>query len=269
MTLLDEKVQAQTQIAHAFVEARRQDGMITRYPGKLPETLTQAYAIQNYAIEMWDDKIVGWKAGGIAPPKSDELGVDRLIGPVFERALWYDNQEQVDVPVFQNGFAAFEGEVTARIAHDVPDEKTEFSIEDAIGFVASLHIGVEIASSPFAEINDHGPLVTISDFGNNNGLILGEELPNWRRAKVEDWVFETAINGECVGRTAPTAMPGGPIESVRYVLENTARRGHPLKAGMLILTGAVTGVHEGQIGDRAVLSCAGVNSIACRLVAYP
>lgn len=268
MTLLNFKTRANRKIAKAFVEARRSDGCVETYPGKMPKNLSEAYAIQNEAIEFWDRRVVGWKAGGIASPWSEKLGVDRLIGPVFEENCWVDDQSERNVPVFKSGFAAFEGEVTARLG-EVPKGKVEFSTQDAIDLITSLHVGVEIASSPFAQINDYGPLVTISDFGNNNGLIIGDELMNWRETQVEDWVFETWINGVSVGKSAPTGMRGGPVESVRYVLENTAKRGFHMQAGDLVLTGAVTGVHRGYVGDHATLSCLGAPAIRCRLIEYP
>ena len=58
------------------------------------------------------------------------------------------------------------------------------------------------------------------------------------------------------------------VESLRQALEITAQRGLPMKAGMFVLTGAITGVHKAKIGDEAVLSCAGTTPIACRLVGY-
>lgn len=268
MTPANLKSKAAHDIARAFVEARQNNGCILDYPGQHPSTLAEAYAIQDEGIALMGSQVVGWKAGGIGEPWASRLGVDRLIGPVFKDNLWQDNQSQLEIPVFVNGFAAFEGEVTARLARDVPIGKTDFSIEDTLSIVQSLHIGVEIASSPFEQINEHGPLVTISDFGNNNGLILGDEIPEWRTASLDDWVFETTINGHSVGKATPAGMRGGPIESVRYCLELTSRRGHLLKAGALILTGAVTGVHRAYAGDSAIISCAGVRSVSCKLIAY-
>ncbi len=39
-----------------------------------------------------------------------------------------------------------------------------------------MFIGIEIASSPLQNINDYGPAVVASDFGNNAGLLLGAEV---------------------------------------------------------------------------------------------
>lgn len=254
--------------ANAFVEARTKGLALPSYPGTKPATLDEAYSIQDSAIAAFPDTLTGWKVGGINGDWRTRIGATRLAGPVFAAYTHDYEGDTIDMPVFASGFAAVEGEVTAIISGDVPAGQTSFSLDDARGLIGSLHVGIEIASSPFAEINDHGPLVTISDFGNNRGLILGKEIRGWRDMAIEDWVFETEINGRSVGKGVPDGMPGGPLESVRFALENTARRGHPVKAGMKILTGAVTGVHQAYAGDEAAVKFGDDYEIRCRLTRF-
>lgn len=254
-------------IAETFVLARRDAGQVAAYPGQMPTELDTAYKIQDKAIALWQDDITGWKVGGINGAWVDTLQTPRLVGPVFAMNRYKDDGRVHDMPVFQYGFAAIEAEVTAVIGKEVPAGQTSFSTQDALDMIGSLCLGVEIASSPFAEINDHGPLVTITDFGNNNGLILGEEIPNWRQMDLDTWDFETVINGVSVGRAVPTGLPGGPVESVRFALENISRRGFRIPKGTCILTGAVTGVHQAYVGDEAIIRCKGTAPIHCRLVA--
>ena len=253
--------------AEAFVKARLSGAALQTYPGTPPQNLDEAYAIQDMAIRAWPDALAGWKVGRILGETADRMGTDRLAGPIFTKQVHQATTAPLDMPVFAQGFAAVEGEVTAVIAKDVPAGKTSFSSEEALQYISALHLGVEIASSPFAEINDHGPHVTISDFGNNYGLILGEEIPDWRDMSLADWEFVTMINGSEVGRNTPAGIPGGPIESARFLLENTAQRGFPAKKGMMILTGAVTGVHQAYVGDSSEVSLPGLAPVSCRLVA--
>lgn len=253
--------------AKCFTDARRNAQGFDTYPVPYPTTLDEAYAIQDEAIGLWTDDLSGWKVGRITGDDEAKFGTDRLAGPVFSRVVHHRGEGARDMSVFDKGFAAIEGEVTAVIARDVDPAKTEYTTEEALSFISALHMGVEVASSPFSGINDFGPLVTISDFGNNYGLILGEEIPHWKDFKFEDWEFTTRINGEEVGRATPAGLPGGPVESVRFLLENTAKRGLPLKKGMLVLTGAITGVHQAHIGDTAEVSFSGLSSVTCTLTA--
>lgn len=249
--------------ASAFVEARLAGRSIAAYPGDLPATMEQAYAIQSQAINLWPDEIAGWKVGRINPPWDAELGTDRLAGPIFSRQIVMAAETASPIFLFQNGFGAVEGEVIVEVGEDAPAGKLDWTLDEAKEIAANLRVGVEIASSPFAEINDHGPLVTISDFGNNNGLILGAGIPGWRDASPSDWKFRTSINGVEVGAADAMSVPGGPFESLRALLEICARRSLPLKRGMHISTGAVTGVHVIAPGQSTLIEMVGLPAIAC------
>jgi 2-keto-4-pentenoate hydratase len=251
--------------AKVFVEARRSNATVLEYPGKIPDTLAEAYSIQNDAISLWGEEVKGWKVGGINGEWRDRYGETRLMGPIFSGSVQKVYNQSVAMPVFDGGFAAVETEITAIIGRDVPVNKGNFTREDALEFISSLYIGIEIASSPFPGINHYGPLVTISDFGNNNGMILGPEIQDWQKLNLSDWQLETLVNGQSVGKGTPTSAPGGPIESVRAALENTSNRGLPMKTGDIIVTGAVTGIHEVKIGDECAVKFLGEDALSCRV----
>jgi 2-keto-4-pentenoate hydratase len=68
------------------------------------------------------------------------------------------------------------------------------------------------------------------------------------------------------------SVPGGPFESLRALLEICARRHLPLRRGMQISTGAVTGVHIIAPGQSTLIEMAGLPAIACyaeRAIAPP
>jgi 2-keto-4-pentenoate hydratase len=52
-----------------------------------------------------------------------------------------------------------------------------------------------------------------------------------------------------------------PLDALVFLLENLARRGRTLKAGQLVSTGAVTGVHDIRIGQRSRVSFNGSGDI--------
>ncbi len=253
---------AASAIAQAFTDARMNAEGLPNYPGPLPSSLEEAYGIQDAAIDIWPHEIVGWKVGGIGDDHAKTLGATKLAGPVYENQVYKANGNIVEMPVFEKGFAAIEPEIVMIVGKDAPGHKTQWSAEEAQAYVGDVHIGVEIASSPFPAINDMGPLVTISDFGNNNGLIIGQKLTNWNDSELEDWIVETIIDGQSMGVTTPP----GPLESFRFILENTAMRGRPLKKGMAITTGAITGVHQAFSGQHSSIHCSNAEDINLKLV---
>src|SRR3546814_17968281 len=90
---------------------------------------------------------------------------------------------------------------------------------------SDLRTGIEIASSPFAEINRHGPAVTASDYGNNKGLILGPPIAGWRNADLIHMPVEMAIDGETVGAATMEAMLDGTFGSARFLIDILRPRG--------------------------------------------
>jgi 2-keto-4-pentenoate hydratase len=132
-----------------------------------------------------------------------------------------------------------------------------------LSLVEALHVGMETAGSPYAGINDHGAAVVISDFGNNAGLILGPEVADWRDRPLDSLKCETFIDGRAVGRGTAQGLIGGPVAALVFALGVSAGRGLPLKAGMLVSTGAATGVHEIAIGQQACADFGALGKIIC------
>ena len=233
------------EIASCLVTARRLAQPLDRFPGTMPRDLDCAYQIQDAGIDLWDQPIGGWKVGRIPLDLEDGLGIDRLAGPIFADTIKSaDSGAQVEMPMYVGGFAAIEAEFVAVIDRDAP--------ADILVWSADLRIGLEIASSTLADINDLGPTAVVSDFGNNRGLVVGPSIKNWRSRSLDSMRCSAAIDGQIMGSGGAFNLTGGFVRSVQFLLELMARRGRPLRAGDMIATGQTTGIHDiaaGQIGE--------------------
>ena len=252
-------------IARAFVEARRAGQSLSPYPGPAPVTLAEAYGIQDEAIAAWPDRIAGWKLGRIKEPLDQQYGAGRLAGPIFSRNVWQAGAEPTRFPVIDGGFAAVEAEYVILLGATAPD-RGDWTADGVVSLIGQVFTGVEIAGSPYSGINESGPAVTASDFGNNAGLILGDEIIGWRD-RLADLTCTVAIDGQTVGMGGAVDIPGGPLDSLAFLLNLLHQRGRRLEAGQLISTGAATGVHEIHIGQSAVADFGSDGRIACRAVA--
>lgn len=253
-------------IAERFLSARRAAEGLGAYPGDMPDSLDEAYRIQDEAIAAWAKPVLGWKVGRIADSLMDHYGADRLAGPIFSVVEELD-RALPDMPVFAQGFAAGEAEFLLRVVSEPPANKMSFTLEEAAALIGAVHIGIEIASSPLATINEIGPTAVISDFGNNNGLLVGPAVPNWRSSGFEDWEVVTSIDGAEVGRGRARSFPDGAIGSARFLFELMARRGIRIRAGQWISSGAVTGVHDAVPGQTVECRFGDRLEIGCRLIA--
>jgi len=255
-------------IAEALVQARLSAGCLDQYPGETPGNLDIAYQIQDRAIDLWPDELSGWKVGRIPPQLEDEFGSDRLAGPIFDRTIHRQNDgEETDMPVFADGFAAVEAEFVAVISEDAPAEKLDWSRDEAEAMIAELHVGLEVASSPLGAINDLGPAVTASDFGNNAGLIIGAVIPDWCSRDPETLTSATYVDDHLSGEGGAYTLTGGVTRSVQFMLELAAKRGRPLHAGDVIATGQTSGIHEVSLGQVARIEFGNDGRLACKIVA--
>src|SRR3954447_7815251 len=254
-------------IAGRFLAARSAAAGLADYPGPFPETLDEAYAVQDEAIAAWARPVIGWKVGRINPPLAERYGADRLAGPIFVSRRIAGDGEMPEMPVFAEGFAAGEAEFLLRIARTPPPGQSRFSLEEAADLIDAVHVGIEIASSPLGAINPLGPVAGISDFGNNNGLVVGPATPHWRSGGFEQWPVTSWIDGIEAGTGRASAFPDGAIGAARFLFELMARRGIALKAGQWISSGAVSGVHDAAAGQRFEARFGDRFALACRLTA--
>lgn len=254
-------------VADRFVSARRAGTGLDDYPGSLPATLDEAYAIQAHGIALRGGAVAGWKIGRIAAAEAERLGAERLVGPIFADLVTAYDGQPVKMAVIDAGFAAAEAEFLLELG-ELPDPlPAHWTIAEAKAVVRRVAVGIEIASSPLRTINDLGPAVTISDFGNNNGLLVGADLPDWRDADLDALTVRLSIDGDQVGEATTATMLDGPYGAVRFLLETAARRNLPVRAGQWVSTGAVTGVHRIAAGSVAVASF-GEQSVAAEIVGH-
>ena len=254
-------------IADRFLNARRSADGFDHYPGDFPNTLEEAYRIQDAAIARWHRPVLGWKVGRVGPPHTARFGTDRLAGPIFSVVEDSDGRTLAEMPVFANGFAAGEAEYLLRIGAVPPHGKLDFTLDEAADLIDAVHVGIEIASSPLRTINELGPIAVISDFGNNNGLLVGDAVAGWHSRQYENWPVATLVDGKEVGTGRASAFPDGALGSARFLFELMARRGIPLAAGQWISTGATTGVHVAKPGQTVEAWFGDEHHLACRLVA--
>ena len=253
-------------IAEAFVRARLEATPLADFPGPIPRDLESAYVIQDTAIERWPDRVAGWKVGRLSPQWRDALGEPRLVGPIFARSIvQLSGGEPVPFPVFDGGFAAVEAEFVIRLGADALAGKTDWTREEAAVLAGAMHLGVEFAGSPLATINELGPCVVVSDFGNNNGLLVGPPVADWRLRGDATMACETFLDGKSMGRGAASSVD--PLDAFAFALGRCARRGRPLKAGDFVSTGAATGIHDVRPGADARIVFDGLAEIRCHAVA--
>lgn len=257
-------------LSNDLFTARRDATILQTYPGPIPATLEQAYAVQDLSIEASDDEVVGWKIGMVAPELRSDMGSERIMGPVFKQVHYHIGKghaadEFIELPVFEGGFIAVEPELMIEVAEDIEPGSID-TAEGVEHLVKTMYAGVEIASSPVVDLNDYGPTAIITDNGNQQGMIVGAEVENWKTG-LADIEVKTVINGEVINTAPANNVLNGQLAAFAYLIDCCALRGIKLPAGTLICSGAITGVHETVVGATSTVSFGEGKDINMKLVA--
>jgi len=238
--------------AAALVRARAEKTALDGFPGEIPPSVAAAYVVQDEAVRLTGEPVVGWKVGLIAPGRRAEAGAARLVGPVFASTLWESTPGAVvRLPAIVGGTACVEAEIVMTVGVDVPAGTSVGTLDDARRHLGDVRVGVELAGSPVPRINDLGPTAVASDLGNNAGLLLGPQVPGWQSGSWQHLVASTWLDEELVGSSVASTVDGGALEAFRFALDTVSGRGRPVPAGTHIATGAMTGIHDAVPGQRA------------------
>jgi 2-keto-4-pentenoate hydratase len=232
-------------VSQILVDARRSAIALPDFPGPLFATLEEAYKVQAVSRSVWDDSVVGWKVGGVPAAFIEKAGATHLTGPIFAKSVQrVQDGGHVDVPVFAGGFGAVEPEVIVELGASRDKDR--------------LFIGAEIAGSPMSRINEIGPIAIISDFGNNFGMILGPELSDGPVNAGKELDVECWVNDERIGSRTVPSLADLTGKAVNFLIDHAQRSGIDLPEGTFVSTGAITGIHRVQPGDKARVSFKGM-----------
>jgi len=249
------------------LKATERVSTLLEFPGTLPDTPKEAYQVQDLCISGWDDKLAGWKVAGLKPELHQAFAAKRQSGPVFEKNMQFtDCSDHIKAPVFADGFAAIEAEFVILLGDVSKLPTSNISEQDAIKAIDKIFMGIEIASSPLKNTHSYGTLSPICDFGNNAGVIVGPEIKNWQEVDLSTINVSVKIAGEEVGNATTKSSLDGPVGAVTYLLEHLAQRGHTVKPGTYISSGAVTGAHQTTVGTPSEVTFEGVGTISLELV---
>lgn len=252
------------EVAQALVDGRFRRSSRAGFPGRLPASLAQAYEIQCVATELWRDEIAGWKVGRILGEEAAAFGEDRFIGPIFASSVTCAAGEATsEFPMIAGGAACFEAEIVAIVGRDAPRDRRVWTVDEAVAFIERFQLGVEIAGSSVRDLGTMGAAAQIAAFGNNLGLLLGPALTVEALARLGEVHCATFRDGAPVREGRASSLPGGPLAAVAFAFAKAAMLDRPLRAGQLISTGAITGVHPVGPGEHWTADFGPHGAISC------
>ena len=206
-----------------------------------------AYKVQEINTRIWQSegrRIVGRKIGLTAKVVQAQLGVSQPdYGVLFEDMQIANGGELNASQVLQ---PKAEAEIALILARDIDDATV-----DAEGMAAATAFAapaIEIVDSRIADWKISFA-DTVADNGSSAFFVLGDERRRLEGLDLYTCGMVLEVNGEIGSLGAGAACLGHPLNAAAWLARTLAERGEPLRAGDIVLTGALgpmVAIHPGD-----------------------
>jgi len=207
-----------------------------------------AYAVQRLGVlrgEQAGRRIVGRKIGLTSPSVQRQLGVDRPdFGALFADMAIPDGGR---VPARRLLQPKIEAEVALVLGADLPyPDCTVAEVLRAVDFALPA---LEIVDSRIADW-DIGFVDTVADNASSGLFVLGGRPVPMTAFDPREVHMTMTRDGERVSTGTGADCLGSPLNAAAWLADASARRGDPLRAGDIVLTGALGPMVPCAPGDR-------------------
>jgi 2-keto-4-pentenoate hydratase len=231
------------------------------------DDLPAAYAVQQGLVQgrlAGGVSIVGRKIGATSKAVQDQLGVDQ---PDFGYLL-----SDMDVssgalpgggPISMRTLVQprVEAEVAFRLGKDIDVAEEEITLALVRDAVEVALPALEIVDSRIADWNIKFT-DTVADNASSGLFVVGADAKPLTEVEPVDVVMSLSINGDVRSSGNGAACLGDPLEALRWLAVQAARFGDPLRAGHLILSGALGPFVPFAPGDRVEASLRGFDTLS-------
>ena len=231
------------------------------------DDLDAAYAVQQGLVRARLDagaSVVGRKIGATSEAVQKQLGVDQ---PDFGYLL--DEMDVSDAARDGGGAISMrtllqprvEAEVAFRLGRDIDVPEDQITLDLVRKAVDVALPALEIVDSRIADWQI-GFTDTVADCASSGLFVVGTDERPLTEVSPVDVVMSLTINGEERSSGNGAACLGDPLEALRWLAVQSARFGDPLRAGQLILSGALGPFVPFAPGDRVEASISGFDTLS-------
>jgi 2-keto-4-pentenoate hydratase len=213
-----------------------------------PQSMAEAYAIQDEVLRGLGTSIAGWKAtlhdasNGLCAPLAANALLDAPAYLFPER-----------LPTLNNARFGIEPEIAFRLGSDLPPLPAGARYERAAvsAAIVSAHAAIEVIVSRYADFEAVTQLERVADNFMNELLILGPSLPAWRALALGELALELRIDDRPVYQGRGGHPLGDPLLPVVWLANHLLEHGRLLRAGEIVTTGSCAGLRY-AVADQSV-----------------
>ncbi|WNC71335.1 fumarylacetoacetate hydrolase family protein [Thalassotalea psychrophila] len=221
--------------------------------------LESAYAVQQINTQHWQQagrRTVGVKAGLTSKSVQSQLGVDQPDFGVLYADMFIGDGETVAIDAVLQ--PKVEAEIALVLKNDI--DVVNPTIVDIINATAYALPAIEIVGSRIAEWNIN-IVDTIADNASSGLFVLGSKPVALSDLDLRLCGMVMERRGEQVSTGAGQACLGNPLNAAVWLAKTFVENGTPLKAGDIILTGALGPMVQVAPGDVIDTRISGLGSV--------
>lgn len=222
------------------------------------DDLPAAYAVQQGLVQSriaGGASVVGRKIGATSEAVQRQLGVDQPDFGYLLSDMDVRNQHPISMRTLVQ--PRVEAEVAFVLAADVaPASEEEITLDLVRSAVDVALPALEIVDSRIADW-DIRFTDTVADNASSGLFVVGEEGRRLDEVEPREVTMSLTINGEERSSGNGAACLGDPLEALRWLAVQAYRFGDPLRAGHLILSGALGPFVPFAAGDRVEATISG------------
>ncbi len=224
-----------------------------------------AYAVQDHntvAAVASGRRICGRKIGVTSKAVMDQIGVDQ---PDFG-TLFVDMEYGDGVEIGAGRLIQPRAEAEVAIVLECDLDRGEHSFNDVIAATAYALPSIEVVDSRVVDW-DIRIVDTVADNASCGVYVLGGRPVPLDRVDLRTVAMSMRINGAEVSTGEGAACLGHPLHAARWLADTMCARGTPLKAGDVVMTGALGPMHPLAGGETVVADLGDLGAVVTRLEA--
>ena len=240
--------QAATHAGALLWEAWRERTQIAALPDDCrPQTMADAYAVQDGLVASAGLKVAGYKIGATNAQVQARFGVDAP----FSGRLFADfvGESPLRVPAGGVNFHAIEAEFDFVMGRALAPRAAPYTQAEVRAAVASVHPAIEVPDSRYSDWLSMRAPDLVADNAIGCLLCLGPAAPGGPAQDLAGQAVVVRVNGEVVSEGAGANVLGDPWNVMVWLANQLSARGRTLEAGHVVTTGSAADVVQCQPGD--------------------
>ena len=252
------------QIAQCMIDQHNLKQNFENLPETLmPKDFDEAYETQKIFQEnSGRGSLGGFKIALASKVQQQLCGIDHPVaGGIFSNEI-NSSPSTFELKNFHG--LGLEFEIAATMSDDLKPEMGPFNSENIRKYIKSLSPAFELIIDRNANYSNINPLSMITDNAWCSGIVLGKELPDWKKLNLDTIKSQLLWNDE----TPQNAMikDANPLESLAWVSNLLASLGRTIPKHSVIITGSVIKTRAPNKGDHIIYKVEDLSEVEIKII---